>query len=78
MCIRDRGMAAGVRSGQITPVFCGSAFNMQALDMLLYNMNVLLPGADTAAAVAEDKDGSPVDIAVDDAAPLCALSLIHI
>ena len=67
-----QGMAAGVRSGQITPVFCGSAVNMQALDMLLYNMNVLLPGADTAAAVAEDKDGSPVDIAVDDAAPLCA------
>jgi elongation factor G len=67
-----QGMAAGVRSGQITPVFCGSAVNMQALDMLLYNMNVLLPGADAAAAVAEDKDGSPVDIAVDDAAPLCA------
>ena len=67
-----QGMAAGVRSGQITPVFCGSAVNMQALDMLLYNMNVLLPGADTAAAVAEDKDGSPVEIAVDDAAPLCA------
>ena len=46
-----QGMAAGVRSGQITPVFCGSAVNNQALDMLLYNMNVLLPGADTAASV---------------------------
>ena len=52
-----QGMAAGVRSGQIT-VFCGSAVNNQALDMLLYNMNVLLPGADTAAAVGEDKDGN--------------------
>ena len=67
-----QGMAAGVRSGQITPVFCGSAVNNQALDMLLYNMNVLLPGADTAAAVGEDKDGSPVDITADPAAPLCA------
>ena len=67
-----QGMAAGVRSGQITPVFCGSAVNNQALDMLLYNMNVLLPGADTAAAVGEDKDGNPVDITADPAAPLCA------
>ena len=25
----------------------------RALDMLLYNMNVLLPGADTASAVGE-------------------------
>ena len=67
-----QGMAAGVRSGQITPVFCGSAVNNQALDMLLYNMNVLLPGADIAAAVGEDKDGNPVDITADPAAPLCA------
>ena len=67
-----QGMAAGVRSGQITPVFCGSAVNGQALDMLLYNMNVLLPGADTAAAVGEDKDGNPVEITADPDAPLCA------
>ena len=66
-----QGMAAGVRSGQITPVFCGSAVNMQALDMLLYNMNVLLPGADTAAAVGE-ANGEPVEITADPAAPLCA------
>ena len=56
-----QGMAAGVRSGQITPVFCGSAVNNQALDMLLYNMNVLLPGADTASAVGE-ANGEPVEI----------------
>lgn len=67
-----QGMAAGVRSGQITPVFCGSAVNNQALDMLLYNMNVLLPGADTAAAVGETKDGEPVEVTADPDAPLCA------
>ena len=67
-----QGMAAGVRSGQITPVFCGSAVNQQALDMLLYNMKELLPGADTAAAVGETKDGEPVEITVDPDAPLCA------
>ena len=64
-------MAAGVRSGQITPVFCGSAVNGQALDMLIYNMNVLLPGADTASAVGE-ANGEPVEITADPAAPLCA------
>ena len=67
-----QGMAAGVRTGQITPVFCGSAVNNQALDMLLYNMNVLLPDADTAAAVGETKDGEPVEVTADPDAPLCA------
>lgn len=66
------GMAAGVRTGQITPVFCGSAVNMQALDMLVYNLKELLPGADSAVQVAEDKDGNPVEIAADDTAPTCA------
>ena len=65
------GMAAGVRTGQITPVFCGSAVNLQALDMLLYNMIALLPGADTASAVGES-GGEPVEITADPAAPLCA------
>ena len=39
------GMRKGVNAGAITPVFCGSAVNDQALDMLLYNMKVLLPSA---------------------------------
>ena len=67
-------MAAGVRSGQITPVFCGSAVNAQALDMLLYNMNVLLPGADTASAVGE-ANGEPVEITADPAARCAPMSL---
>ena len=67
-----RGMAAGVRSGQITPVLCGSAVNAQALDMLLYNLSVLLPGADAAAVVGETKDGEALEITVDENAPLCA------
>ena len=67
-----QGMATGVRGGQITPVFCGSAVNNQALDMLLYNMDVLLPGADTAAAVGEDANGDPVEVTADPDAPLCA------
>ena len=66
------GMAAGVRTGQITPVFCGSAVNLQALDMLLYNLKELLPAPDSAPAVAETADGEPVEIAADPAAPTCA------
>ena len=66
------GMAAGVRTGQITPVFCGSAVNLQALDMLLYNLKELLPAPDAAPAVAETADGEPVKIAADPAAPTCA------
>ena len=37
------GMRKGVKDGLITPVFCGSAVNQQALDMLLFNMHKLLP-----------------------------------
>ena len=66
------GMAAGVRTGQITPVFCGSAVNLQALDMLLYNMKELLPSAATAAVVGENAGSEPVEITVDDTAPTCA------
>ena len=65
------GMAAGVRTGQITPVFCGSAVNQQALDMLLYNMKELLPAADAAAMVGEDAAGEPVEVACDASAPTC-------
>ncbi len=67
-----QGMAAGVRTGQITPVLCGSAVNGQALDMLLYNLNVLLPGANTATAVGKTKDGDMVEITADPADPTCA------
>ena len=55
-------MRIGVKSGLITPVFCGSALNLQALDMLLYNMEKLLPSPHLEAFAAEDKDGNPVKL----------------
>lgn len=67
-----QGMAAGVKNGQITPIFCGSAINAQALDMLLYNMKVLLPGADTASAIGVNADGEPVEITASETDPTCA------
>ena len=67
------GLAKGCRTGAITPVFCGSAVNQQGLDMLLYNLKVLLPSpADAPAALAEDAAGEPVEVTCDEAAPLAA------
>ena len=67
------GLAKGCRSGAITPVFCGSAVNQQGLDMLLYNLKVLLPSpADAPAVLAEDAAGEPVEVTCDEAAPLAA------
>ena len=67
------GLAKGCRSGAITPVFCGSAVNQQGLDMLLYNLKVLLPSpADVPAVLAEDAAGEPVEVTCDPAGPLAA------
>lgn len=67
------GLAKGCRSGAITPVFCGSAVNQQGLDMLLYNLKVLLPSpADVPAVLAEDAAGEPVEVTCDPAGPLTA------
>ena len=67
------GMRLGVNSGRIIPVFCGSSVNQQALDMLLYNMHVLLPSPKWAGNVlAEDKAGEPVELACEETGPLAA------
>ena len=56
-------MRKGVKDGLITPVFCGSAVNMQALDMLLFNMHKLLPSPEhEASTLAEDANGEPVEL----------------
>ena len=67
------GLAKGCRTGAITPVFCGSAVNQQGLDMLLYNLKVLLPSpADVPTVLAEDAAGEPVEVTCDPAGPLAA------
>ena len=69
------GMRKGVKDGLITPVFCGSAVNLQALDMLLYNMHKLLPSpAHDAFILAENANGEPVELHCTEE----ELSLIHI
>ena len=61
------GMRKGVKDGLITPVFCGSAVNQQALDMLLFNMHKLLPSPQHDAAIlAENASGEPVELHCDE------------
>ena len=64
------GMRLGVKNGIITPVFCGSAVNLQALDMLLLNMVRLLPSAERAGGrTGVDADGAEVEFKCDEAEP---------
>jgi elongation factor G len=54
-------------------VFCGSAVNLQALDMLLYNMHKLLPSpAHNESTIAENANGEPVELKPDENAPAVA------
>ncbi|EJX05607.1 translation elongation factor G [gut metagenome] len=67
------GLAKGCKNGTITPVFCGSSVNLQALDMLLYNLKVLLPNpTEIEIPVAETKTGEPVELTCDPNAPVAA------
>ena len=67
------GMRKGVKDGLITPVFCGSAVNQQALDMLLFNMHKLLPSPEhEASTLAEDAAGEPVELHCTEAEPTAA------
>ena len=66
------GMRKGVKDGLITPVFCGSAVNQQALDMLLYNMHKLLPSPEHNSVLAEDANGEPVELTCAESEPTAA------
>ncbi|MCL2884513.1 MAG: elongation factor G [Oscillospiraceae bacterium] len=68
------GLASGVRKGDISPVFCGAATELQAVDQLLDGLLWLAPwGESTAGEDAVDKDGKKVDIKVDESAPTAAI-----
>ena len=65
-----QGMRLGVKNGVITPVFCGSPVNLQALDMLLLNMVRLLPSAERAGGrTATTADGAEVEFKCDESEP---------
>ena len=66
------GVSNGVKSGAITPVFCGDAQTTYGVDQLLNGLTWLLPNAeDKAEEIGVEPDGNPVEVAVkEDAAPV--------
>ena len=59
------GLASGVRRGEIAPVFCGSATELEAVDQLLNGLIWLAPYAESVAGdLAVDVNGDPVELKV--------------
>lgn len=69
-----QGMALGVKSGDICPVFCGDASTLCAIDQFLNSLIALAPTAqDNGAEIAEDASGKEVEIAVSATDPTAAI-----
>ncbi|MGN0474252.1 MAG: elongation factor G, partial [Acutalibacteraceae bacterium] len=63
------GLTQGVRSGSITPVYCGASATGEGIDQLMNGMSWLVPSAsDSPAEIAADVNGSPVEMTVSDSA----------
>ncbi len=61
------GLARGIRRGEIAPVFCGSAYELEAIDQLLNGLIWLAPWAESVAGEhGVDADGNDVDLTVDE------------
>lgn len=61
------GLATGVRRGEIAPVFCGSAMELEGVDQLLNGLRWLAPWAETVAGEqGVDLDGNAVDLTVNE------------
>lgn len=68
-----RGIHKGVKNGDITPVYCGSAYSMEAMDLFLTGMNILLPSAkESAIETALDENGNEVAIICEESKPMVA------
>lgn len=67
------GIHKGMNEGIITPVVCCASTTTAGVDMLLKEIELLLPApCDNKPALAEDANGEPVEIAYDEKAPLAA------
>ncbi len=68
------GLATGVRRGEIAPVFCGSAAELQAVDQLLNGLIWLAPWAETVAGeIGVDNNGNEIELTVSDDAQTAAI-----
>ncbi len=61
------GVSKGVKSGTITPVFCGDALLMRGMEQFMDGLCWLAPSAgDKAAELGTDVDGNPVELSVNE------------
>ena len=68
------GLAGGVRRGEIAPVFCGSAYQLEAIDQLLNGLIWLAPWAESVAGeIGHDVNGNEVALTVNEDAQTAAI-----
>ena len=61
------GVSKGVKSGTITPVFCGDALLMRGMEQFMDGLCGLAPSAEEKAGeIGLDVDGSPVELSVNE------------
>lgn len=69
----ENGIHKGIKDGSISPVFCGSSFTLEGIDIFLDGIVSLLPAANEAPAVAATgADGEPAEVACSAADKLVA------
>ena len=67
------GVNAGVKTGAITPIFCGSSVNLEAIDQVLWGVRKLLPSAARGAGtMGVNTNGDAVEVPCTPDAPLVA------
>ncbi len=65
-----KGLASGVKSGDIAPIYCGSALTLEGVDLMLWGISKLAPSpVDVKPEVSEEG----TEIAVDEKAPTAAI-----
>ena len=68
------GLARGVRTGEIAPIFCGSGQELEGIDQLLNGLTWLAPWAETVAGeTGVDPDGNDVALTVNESAQTAAI-----
>ncbi len=68
------GVSKGVKSGAISPVFCGDALLMRGMEQLLDGLTWLAPSAEEKSGeIGSDVDGNPVELSVNDDAAAAAI-----
>lgn len=68
------GVSQGVKSGAITPVFCGDAILMRGMEQFMNGLVWLAPSAaEKAEEIGADVNGDPVELAVNEDAATAAL-----